>query len=78
MYYKTPHDKDATFMDCVITNLDQFEMPPRLPKNVGINTLKLDRIKKQLVPLMPARKRTYWENLATSANAKDLCFNNEN
>lgn len=52
------HDKDAPFIDCVITNVDQFEMPPSLPKKVGINTIKLDKIKKTVVAIK-ARSKTY-------------------
>ena len=41
----------------------------------GVNSLKLDDIISKLLPLMPPTYKIFWQNLTSSAEAKDLTIN---
>lgn len=48
-------------------------IPESINVDLGINSNKLKKIKKELLPLMPPIKRLFWNELPTNDNARDLC-----
>lgn len=77
MYYKNTHS-ETNYKECDITQYESIaNMPTTKTKPIGINTAKMSKIKKELLPQMPFAKRLYWENLPKSDESNDLCFNHQ-
>lgn len=72
MFYKENIDDDEFKESAFLTKKIQKEIPERGKNEVrGINAEKLDKIKKDLLPHMPARKRLFWNDLSINSNSTD-------
>lgn len=78
MFSKTNID-DEEFSESLFARMDLIKDFPKPVKSAtGLNLPKKEKICKDLVPLMPARKRLFWTEMKTSKTAKDLCSNRDN
>lgn len=76
MFYKTSLN-DETFKDSEFMRKKFDKGIPESCIDKGINTNKLNKIKNDLLPHMPARKRIFWNELPVCNSSKDMCTSSE-